>query len=101
MRESSRRHFLTTVGISAVAVPINALLFNDVGHAQEAPKLDEGDPQAQALGYVHQSDNPEQLCKGCQLYQGEADAEWGPCVIFPGKTVNANGWCRSWVVKPG
>jgi hypothetical protein len=27
--------------------------------------------------------------------------EWRPCQIFPGKAVNANGWCSSWMHRAG
>lgn len=99
MKKTSRREFLNVVGASAVAIPLAALMKDQVAWAGDLPQLDVKDAQAQALGYVHKSEQSEQLCINCQLYQGEADKEWGPCAIFPGKAVNANGWCRSWVVK--
>ena len=30
---------------------------------------------------------------------GKAGAVEGPCPLFPGKSVAANGWCASWVKK--
>ena len=30
-----------------------------------------------------------------------AEGEWRPCSLFPGKAVNANGWCASWTLKAG
>lgn len=72
-------------------------------------QLSEDDPQAQALGYKHEAGDvdaakfpqrtDDQLCSNCQLYQGADD--WGPCGIFPGKVVAANGWCSAWVKKAG
>ncbi len=50
---------------------------------------------------THASPNPEQRCKNGQLYSGEDGADWGPCNIFPGEVVNAEGWCKSWVKKTG
>jgi hypothetical protein len=34
-----------------------------------------------------------------QLTGKEGD-EWRPCNVFPGKLVNANGWCKVWAPKP-
>ena len=77
--------------------------------AQPAQRLDEKDPQAQALGYKHDASKVEkekfknyqagQTCANCQLYQGKAKEEWGGCQIFPGKQVNAKGWCSAYQVK--
>ncbi len=78
----------------------------------DLPRIDEGDPQAVALGYKHDAADvdtakfprratPEaanQLCSNCALYQG-GDAQWGGCAIFPGKGVNADGWCSAYAPK--
>ena len=71
------------------------------GAAADLPQVDPEDATAKALEYVHASTNPEQNCANCQLYTGEAGAEWGPCAIFPGKGVAAKGWCKSWIKKAG
>ena len=73
------------------------------------PKLSEDDPAAKSLNYVHDAStvdpasraNPaeNQSCANCALIQGEDGAEWRPCQIFPGKLVNANGWCSVWAPK--
>jgi hypothetical protein len=86
--------------------------------------LDENDPDAQALAYTHDAANvdreaqpryaPGQVCANCSLYQtrlgGEVQVEtgaepvsevpgWGGCTIFPGRLVNAAGWCSAWVPR--
>lgn len=71
-------------------------------------KLDEKDPQALALGYVNDATQvdakkyptykPGQNCANCVQLQGR-DGFWRPCTIFPGKLVNAKGWCNVWVQK--
>ncbi len=76
----------------------------------ELPQLELDDPTAQALGYQHNADNvdaqrfpnrdPAHRCSSCILYQGNSEDAWGPCSLFPGKVVNANGWCSSYVAKP-
>jgi len=39
------------------------------------------------------------MCSNCALIQGNDGDEWRPCQIFPGKLVNANGWCSVWAPK--
>jgi hypothetical protein len=70
--------------------------------------LDESDPQAQALAYVNDATTVDtsaqpryeagQACRNCALFMGGED-EWGPCSIFPGRLVNANGWCSVYSPK--
>jgi hypothetical protein len=81
----------------------------DAGNG-EMPPVDPSDPTAQSLGYQHNAAdvdatrypdrNPAHNCSNCILYQGAAGDEWGGCPLFPGRTVNANGWCSSYTPKP-
>lgn len=54
----------------------------------------------ESLSYVDQTENPEQNCANCALYE-QPDAEpttdnaCGGCQLFPGP-VHPNGWCSSW-----
>lgn len=71
----------------------------------EAPKVDEQDPTAKAVAYVHdasQTSNPAfkagSNCANCALYK-TPDADWGPCVLFPGKAVAGKGWCQAWAAR--
>lgn len=74
-----------------------------------APVLSESDPTAQSLGYktdaskVDKAKFPRyqagQTCANCQLYQGKAGSEMGPCPTYGGKQVYAKGWCNAWVKK--
>lgn len=73
--------------------------FTTTARAQE--KVDPAGPLGQSLQYVHESPDPAKLCSGCQLYTGAEGEEWGPCAIFPGQVVAANGYCVSWVQKAG
>lgn len=78
--------------------------------AGEMPQVSLDDPTAQALGYKHDAANIDaskypqyatnQACVNCNLYQGAAGDEWGGCALFPGKAVNANGWCSGYTPKP-
>lgn len=101
--KSSRRAFLiTSAGLAS------SLAFTHQALA-DAPKLDENDPTAQALGYKHDATKVDKAkfpkyaagedCANCQLYQGKAGDEWGPCPIFGGKQVHKDGWCSAYAKK--
>jgi hypothetical protein len=77
--------------------------------AGNLPHLDAGDPTAKALGYhqdastVDAAKYPQhvagQACRKCVQFQGAPGVSWGPCNIFAGKQVNANGWCTAFAAK--
>lgn len=95
-KSTSRRHFLAQTATVALAVGGGL-----TARSAAAEQLNPEDAQAKALGYVHASTTDGQTCMNCQFYTGAADAEWGPCGIFPGKDVAAKGWCKTWVQKAG
>lgn len=75
------------------------------------PHLDEKDPLAVAMGYVHDAKKVDATkvpqfkagshCANCLQLTGKDGDTWRPCNIFPGKLVNKDGWCKVWVQKPG
>lgn len=100
MNDISRRKML---GLSVAALIVGpALALNSrSAMAADLPHVDPNDAQAKALQYTEKSANADSHCGNCQLYSGEAGAEWGPCAIFPGKAVHSAGWCSAWVKKAG
>jgi len=105
MSDISRRHFLRGLAVAAGAVPLARIAG---AGAAELPKLPESDPTAKALGYVENgaaltpqkeaSFKAGSSCANCLQYvAAEAKGGYGPCKIFPGKSVAAKGWCRAWV----
>ena len=76
--------------------------------AEDLPHLPESDPTAQALGYHEDAAKtdaakfpnhaPTQHCANCNFFQG--GGEYGACQLFPGKAVNAKGWCTAYAAKP-
>lgn len=98
MKPLSRRQFLGSTVATLVISP-TLLLTSRTATATDMPKLDPADAQAKALSYVHQSPKDDNLCSNCRLYTGSAEAEWGPCAIFPGKQVASAGWCSAWVKR--
>lgn len=112
-KELTRRHVLKAGVTGVMAIPLAAVVGSRRAQAQnlELPKLAEDDASAVALGYVHDAGAVDKsananfvagsTCANCQLYTGAPDTEWGPCSIFPGKLVAADGWCRTWIKKAG
>ncbi|MEP6502289.1 MAG: high-potential iron-sulfur protein [Betaproteobacteria bacterium] len=100
---TTRRKFIQIVPLAG------ALAFATRSALADAPKLDEKDPQAAALGYVADAAKADkakfpkyaagQVCSGCQLYTGKAGDAAGPCALFAGKQVSAKGWCSAYTKK--
>lgn len=102
--ESRRRFLKAAAGTAAVAVVAGGMLPH-LARAADLPHVSESDPTAKALGYVENAskttDNKHKAgddCANCQFYTGGATG-YGPCQLFPGKSVNAKGWCVSHTVK--
>jgi len=95
----TRRLIVRALGSGVIALPLGTLAFPGAAQAGDTPKLSPDDPAAKSLEYTHTSTNTDRRCAGCQFYTGATSDEWGPCVIFPGKLVNAQGLCKSWYAK--
>ena len=103
----ARRRFLKLATAGIAAAPLCGACLPRLARAQE--RVEEDEELAQQLGYKHDASEVDQnewpdyeqgeICANCQLYHGEQGAEWGPCDIFGGRLVNANGWCVSWLEK--
>lgn len=106
MSKIARRQFIQ---LSAVAAAGCFVSTGRQAQAQDMPELAEDDPVAQSMKYTHDAstvdpasrNNPaeNQTCANCALVQGADGDEWRPCQIFPGKLVNADGWCAVWAPK--
>lgn len=75
-------------------------------NAANLPHLSPEDPTAKALQYSEDAETVTSsarkagaTCANCNFYQGEPDAAYGSCQLFPGKAVHAKGWCLSHVAK--
>jgi DMSO/TMAO reductase YedYZ molybdopterin-dependent catalytic subunit len=107
--KTQRRRFLQRAAALSALIPFLHAGRPRTAWAEELPHVDENDPQAKSLHYTHDTTTvdpaaqpkhtPEQACHNCQFYSGAAGDEWGPCLIFPGKAVAANGWCTTWIKK--
>lgn len=100
-----RRSFLKSVGGAAAVSLIGIKSVESL--ADDLPKLDEGDPKAAALNYVHDASavadsirpQKDRYCYNCVLYAGSETDEWAGCSIFPGNSVAGSGWCSVWASK--
>ena len=108
--DPGRRLALKFVLGGAAVLPLGGLLASTRALAADMPQLSEDDPVAVSLKYKHDATQAprvdkagtpaeQQQCSNCQLAQGEG--EWLGCSIFPGKAVNAKGWCTAWVPRSG
>ena len=104
----SRRDALKGVALAVGA--LGALQRARPSHAAESlPHVTASDPTAQALAYTSDASKvdpnkyagyqPGSNCSNCLQLQGKEGDPWRPCALFPGKLVNAKGWCRVWVKK--
>jgi hypothetical protein len=106
LSDPRRRRFL---GLAAGAAVAASGLLASRARGAALPHLAESDPAAQALGYrestrdvssaKYPKHQPSQECGKCNFYRGAAGAEWGPCLIFPGKDVHVRGWCMEYTPK--
>ncbi len=101
--ESRRRFLKVAAGTTVAAVVIGGL--PRFARAADLPPVTEADPTAKALGYMEDGSTSTNAkhkagdtCSTCQFYSGGA-AGRGPCQLFPGKSVNAKGWCVSHTPK--
>lgn len=104
MNKPTRRTFVRTIAVAG-----GAMLAARSALAADPVKVQESEPQAQALGYREDTTKvdaakypkhaPTQDCANCQLYQGKAGDVSGPCPLFGNKHVMAKGWCTAWVKK--
>lgn len=99
----SRRRFFASAGAAAAVITTG---INGANAEQQLVRLDENDPTAKALSYVHDAKTvdaakrlSDRFCSNCALFAGEADDEWAGCSIFPGKAVASQGWCSVWAAK--
>lgn len=104
MDNQNRRTFMRNSLLAMAALPLGASLFSRSAFAQTLTPLDPEAPQAKALNYVkvaseassHAMYKADSTCLNCMFYQAENSG----CQLFPQNSVEAAGWCQSWVQKP-
>jgi hypothetical protein len=105
--DQSRRRFIAGAGTAISAAAFAGMLPRNA-RADDLPHLSPTDATAQTLGYVEDATKADKAkfptyaagdsCASCNFFQG-GTAPWGPCQLFPGKAVNAKGWCSAHAKK--
>lgn len=102
IRACTRRRFLGLSASALAVTQLGSMLVAGPVLAQE--QVDPSDPLASGLSYVHDGAQSARAadsdrCGVCLQFTADESAEWGPCNIFGGKHVNAQGWCSAYVPK--
>jgi len=109
--DTRRRRMLLGAATALASLPLLRLMPEAHAADEALPHLAEDDPMAKALKYHNDAaaapradksgvSAQEQFCHNCRFIKADS-GDWRPCQIFPGKTVNANGWCSSWMPRTG
>ena len=110
MSESMTRREALAAALATAAGTLACAGAARAADAAGLPHVAPADPTAQALSYFEDGSKvdpkkfptykPEQRCDNCLQLQGKAGDAWRPCNLFPGKLVNAKGWCKVYIKKP-
>ena len=99
-----RRKFIKNSAIAISGLTLLKISSNS-NQVKAAELVSTDDTMAISLKYVEDANeassrsNKDAICANCQFYSGSADGEAGPCSLFSGKDVIANGWCTAWSAK--
>ena len=99
--DATRRRFFGQVAVVGVGVAAGLTAAQQVYAQGALPELAETEPTAAALGYKADTTKVDaaKYPNNCNLVQGKDGDALRPCSIFPGKGVNAKGWCAAYVPK--
>lgn len=106
----SRRDALKGIALGAGTILAVGASRARAADAAALPHVSPADPVAVALAYHESAKSVEaakfpnykagQQCSNCLQLTGKDGDTWRPCNLFPGKLVNAGGWCKVYVKKP-
>jgi len=100
--DDSRRRFVVGAGSALGAVVVASALPRSA-RADDLPHLALTDSTAVALNYTEDATKAPaphqagQACANCNFFSGAG--AYGPCQLFPGKSVAAKGWCSGYAKK--
>lgn len=106
--DPSRRTFLATAAVLASAAVVGLSPRSASAAGSSLPHLSQSDnPLAKSFGYEPNAKEvnrakfsiykPGERCGKCRFFKGTPDEKSGyaGCRIYPGYSVNAQGWCAS------
>jgi hypothetical protein len=100
--------FTPAVITGCATLPLDMDDMDDMENMAGEPLVQSGDPVARAVLYYPNSGDvpadhplavthkPEQNCAQCVHVRGAAGDGARECPVFPGRRVNAAGWCSVW-----
>ena len=104
-----RRGFIKIAVLGAASAPLLGGMVQHAAQAADLPALTEANPTAAALGYAEEAGKVDaakfpthaagQLCSNCNLAAAAQGDGRLPCSLYPGNSVNPNGWCAAYVKK--
>lgn len=100
--DNARRRFFG-IASGAIGAAVVAGSMSRVARADDLPHLDPADSTAQALKYTEDATKAGpphqdgQACATCNFFGGGTG--YASCQLFPGKSVNAKGWCAGYAKK--
>jgi hypothetical protein len=107
--DPERRDLLKKGSIALISLAALQHAMRSHAQAKALPHLAETDTQAAALGYRNDARKVDKIkfgnwragldCDDCVQFEGKKGEAWGACKIFPGKAVNAKGWCSAFQPK--
>lgn len=110
--DPTRRAFLTTAAVTTSAVVFGLRPRPASAKGASLPHLSQKvDPMAKSLGYEpnakdvdrakFSSYKPGERCGKCRFFEGSPGQQSGyaGCTIYPGYSVNADGWCASFSAR--
>ncbi len=102
----TRRAVVKSALAAGAIIPSLGLIGRACAAPADLPPLDPKDPSAVTLGFVLAASkvdakaNPMyaagQSCSNCMQFLGNRSESRGGCVLFAGKSVPAEGWCKVW-----
>src|SRR5262249_40666001 len=99
---NTRRRFLVCISTAAGAAVLGMLARS--ARADDVPHVAADDQNAKALSYTEEASKAGpphlagQQCANCTFFSG-GSAAYGPCPLFPGKSVNSKGWCTAYAKR--
>jgi hypothetical protein len=100
MSHQTRREFIHRGLLGLAALPLGLSVLSRSALAEDLPRLDPNDPEAQAMNYVEDARAAEghgayeagRTCSNCRFFQAGTEE----CELFPGNRVRPGGWCVAW-----
>ena len=96
MKNVHRRQFSKIIAITSIA-PLATFTAARAGSTTKE-MVDPESAEAKAVKFISQSEDPAQICAGCNFYSS-IDDETGSCIILGGLSVPNGAFCDAYQAK--